>query len=97
MALFPSHKPTSQHAILHAVSQPNPRRKGAAEWSEAELWPRLAELCGKPCPGKNVGMTLRSKLLPKDLVVFQSVAGVRVWAATSAVRPLPSFRVQRVA
>ena len=85
-ALFPKHKPTSQHAILHVLSQPNPQRKGAAEWTVAQLRPRLTELCGTPCPNKNVGMTLRSKLEPKGLVVSHKVANVRIWAATSKAR-----------
>lgn len=87
MAAFSEHNPASQHAILHSVCEPNAARNMAQEWTQAQLLQRCTVLCGAaPVEPRSIGMTLRSKLLKKELVSYREVGKTRIWFATKTAR-----------
>jgi hypothetical protein len=91
---FASHRPGSQHLLLHAAGEANPARDNAAEWTEPQLAKRCAELCGKPCLRQVAGITLRNKLLRKGLVTSRKASHkLLLWALTAEARAAALFRV----
>ena len=94
MAGLASLSPGSALVVLHSMAALNPARS-AAEWTESELAKHCAELCGKPCTRQMMGMSLRSALLCKGLVVSHKAGRKLLLWAPSAEARTPAARASR--